>query len=49
MRLIWLGLAVLVIVMAIGGSLKMDNPMTRLGLYCVAAAGGLWLLAILIA
>jgi len=47
MHIIWLVLAIVLIVACVGGSVKMDNPMTRLGLYCLAAAGVLWLIAIL--
>jgi hypothetical protein len=48
MRLIWLGLAVLLVVAAVGGSTRTDNPSARIGLYCLAAAAGLWFLTLLI-
>jgi hypothetical protein len=48
MRILWIGLAVLLIVSAVGGSTRSNNDMTRIGLYFVAAAGVLWLLAILL-
>lgn len=48
MKIIWLALSILLIVAAVGGSTRMDNPNARIGLYFLAAAGGLWFLAVLL-
>jgi hypothetical protein len=48
MRLIWLGLAVLLVVAAVGGSTRLENnPNARIGLYFLAAAGVLLFVALL--
>lgn len=49
MKLIWLVLSIVLIVAAVGGSTKLDNPNARIGLYFLAAAGGLWFIGILVA
>lgn len=49
MRLIWLGLAVLVVFAALGGSTRTsNNPNARIGLYFLAAAGVVLFLGVLI-
>ena len=44
MALLWLGLSIVLLGSAVYGAYKQDNPMARLGLYCIAAAAALWLL-----
>jgi hypothetical protein len=46
-KIIWLGLAVLVIVAGVGASQKANNDMARIGGYFFAAAGVLWFLSAL--
>ena len=43
MALIWLGLSIFLLGGAVVVAYKQDNPMARLGLYCIAGAAGVWL------
>jgi hypothetical protein len=47
MRILWLAMAVIIVVAAIGGSTRLDNPNARIGLYCLAAAGGIFFISLL--
>ena len=44
MALLWLGISIVLLGAAIAAAYKQDNPMARLGLYCIAAAAGVWLI-----
>ena len=44
MALLWLGMAIVLLVAAVIAAYKQDNPMARLGMYCIAAAAGIWLI-----
>ncbi len=44
MAILWLGMAILLLVGAVVVAYKHDNPMARLGLYCIAGAAGIWLI-----
>ena len=48
MRIIWLGLAILLVVAAIGAATRTDNPSARIGLGFLGAAAGLWFFFLLI-
>jgi hypothetical protein len=45
--ILWLGLSLVLVVGAVVFAYRQDSPMARIGLYCVAAAAGLWFLAVL--
>ena len=47
MRILWLIMAGVIIAAAIGGSTRLDNPNARIGLYCLAAAGGVFFISLL--
>ncbi len=44
MATLWLGMAIVLLVGAVVVAYTQDNPMARLGLYCIAAAAGIWLI-----
>ena len=48
MKILWLVLAGIIVAAALGGSTRLDNPNARIGLYCLAAAGGIFFISMLL-